>query len=194
MLLGSRLQPPKEELEEARPRRGAPRLPPALLRFWGPVGDGMGTAPLHQTVPGRDIPAGPGHRSWQLLHTRAVLEAPWRSHWVLLHCQGGEWCCRLGCRRVWGRGVMSSGAEHPILLPSSRHEAWHVYELGAHWAHGCAPLPPAPRGAHAGPTPRATHPGCRQAPKTGIMVCTKDNDSESCYWLFSKRNSFLLEN
>lgn len=47
---------------------------------------------------------------------------------------------------------------------------------------------------HPRPTPGTTQRGCRQEPKPGIMVCTKDNDSESCYWLFSKRNSFLLEN
>lgn len=56
------------------------------------------------------------------------------------------------------------------------------------------PWPPAPSCQSAGPTPRTTQRGCRQEPKPGIMVCTKDNDSESCYWLFSKRNSFLLEN
>lgn len=56
------------------------------------------------------------------------------------------------------------------------------------------PWAPAPRCQRAGPTPRTTQRGCRQEPKPGIMICTKDNDSESCYWLFSKRNSFLLEN
>lgn len=42
---------------------------------------------------------------------------------------------------------------------------------------------------HLGP-----HNGAAGSPKAGIMACTKDNDSESCYGLFSKRNSFLLEN
>lgn len=56
------------------------------------------------------------------------------------------------------------------------------------------PSPPVPPCQRARPTPRTTQRGCKQKPKPGIMVCTKDNDSESCYWLFSKRNSFLLEN
>lgn len=65
-------------------------------------------------------------------------------------------------------------------------------------AHPCPlparPQPSVPHCQRARPTPRTTQQGCRQEPKPGIMVCTKDNDSESCYWLFSKRNSFLLEN
>lgn len=79
-----------------------------------------------------------------------------------------------GCRHTW-----SSPSPH------------HFWVTATSSNQQSSPLPPC---QHSGPTPGTSQRGCRQEPKPGIMVCTKDNDSESCYWLFSKRNSFLLEN
>lgn len=70
------------------------------------------------------------------------------------------------------------------------HHSWAPATSSQQQSHGPEAPVPAPQ-THTWDHTTGLQAG---AQAQGIMVSTKDNDSESCYWLFSKRNSFLLEN